>query len=430
MNTPSKSINAWIVLQEDMLTSASYKNLLEYKVFNSVDMLSLCWVGTQPASANADAPYTLYTKFTVIMEQIVTDAKRINPNIKVLVMLGYNNPDWLSQIFTNNGATPSAQAALFADNVVGYLKQHNLDGFDIDWEPSLSGGPPPPPPAPSPYISQIESVLTALRAAFDAEQKQNRKMYYLTISPSTTENLNGPNLNATMDFLTTQNYGGASKSKFINIHVHADIIAYGSKFEAYYQSAQDVYSQMQAGACSITTQWRLNSDNYQYEQAQQMILFQLAYDISGNVFADAAVIGVAGNPAITNMVIRSGNVLDAIQATNTDAQGNTYTLLQHGGNGGAELAIQVPDGDKITEITGYTGMWYGWNVVLQITIKTEKGVNLGTFGSMEGATSQTAFTYRAPTGKSIVAFSGATVHVPEAGGGESFVVRSLNVTYA
>ena len=49
------------------------------------------------------------------------------------------------------------------------------------------------------------------------------------------------------------------------------------------------------------------------------------------------IIGAAGNPLISQLVIRSGNVLDAIQMTNAGMYAQipvAYKLPQHGGNGG------------------------------------------------------------------------------------------------
>jgi len=440
MNTPSQSVNAWIMLPASS-TDASYQNLINYKVFNSTDMISLCWVGAVPTSSSTvptgdGSSYTLYTKFTSDLQAIVADARAINPGIKILVMLGYGGNE-LNDIFSGYPQSEwSAQATQFANNVVAYLQQYNLNGFDIDWEYPLST---------DSNADQVQLILSALRTAFDAQTA----VYYLTMSPATPDNLNGPNINATLDFMTLQLYSGfTERSQFTgpnSLGVDANLLAYGSKFEstgdgsiAPYQTANSAYQQMQQGGYSITTQWRLNSGDYQYEQAQQMMLAELVYGAPGNQFDDSPIIGAAGNPLISQIVIRSGEVLDAIQVTNTgqfcDPATNctplTYALMQHGGNGGGASTVAIAAGDMITEISGFTGTWYGWNVVLQIILKTASGKVYGPFGSMAGSTSKTAFSYAAPAGQSIVAFNGTTVQVPEAAGGESFVVQTLNVTFA
>jgi len=55
--------------------------------------------------------------------------------------------------------------------------------------------------------------------------------------------------------------------------------------------------------------WRFNSGNFQFEQAQFMILHQLIHPPTSNIFDDIPIIGAAGNPKITQMTIRSGEVL-------------------------------------------------------------------------------------------------------------------------
>jgi hypothetical protein len=435
MNTPQKSVNAWILLPADQ-SDPSYQNLIQHKVFSATDMISLCWVGTAPTSSSTvpsgdGSSYTIDTTFTGDVQAIVADARAINPNIKILVMLGYGGNE-LSNIFLGYAKNEwDTQAKLFASNVLTYLQLYGLNGFDIDWELPLSG---------ETDSTQVQLVLSALRAAFDGQLAT----YYLTMSPATPTNLDGKNINATLDFMTLQLYSGfTSANQFTGIGVDANLLAYGAKFEstgngdiAPYQDASNAYQQMQQGNYSITTQWRLNSGNYQYEQAQQMMLYQLIYNASESQFDDSAIISTAGNPPISQIVIRSGEVLDSLQVTNcgqfcdpaTNCTLLPYALMQHGGNGGSATTVTIAAGDSITEVSGYTGVWYGWDVVLQITLKTAKGLVYGPFGSMDGASSRSAFTYTAPAGKSIVAFSGSTVQVPEAGGGDSFVMQSLNVT--
>jgi hypothetical protein len=124
------------------------------------------------------------------------------------------------------------------------------------------------------------------------------------------------------------------------------------------------------------------------------------------------------------MTIRAGEVLDAVQATNGD-----FAMPQHGGGGGQAASIAIAAGDAIESVSGYTGIWYGWNCVLQLTITTRNGQVFGPYGSMNGSTSSTPFSFTAPTGQSIVAFSGSIVYVPEAGGDPSYIVASLSPSY-
>lgn len=221
-------------------------------------------------------------------------------------------------------------------------------------------------------------------------------------------------------------------------------LAYGAKFESIgngdstpYQTARQAaawYAPLCQGTPSynVYTQWRLNSGNFQYEQAQQMILYQLVYGLPGTSFDDTPIIGAAGNPLTSQLVIRSGNVLDAIQATNAGTYDQipvAYQLL-HGGNGGSPSTVAIPAGDAVAQVSGYTAVWFGWNCVLQITITTRNGKVLGPFGTMSNASSKTPFNFTAPKGQSIAAFSGSIVNVPLAGGGNTNIIASLAASYA
>ena len=188
--------------------------------------------------------------------------------------------------------------------------------------------------------------------------------------------------------------------------------------------------------------WRLNSGNYQFEQAQLMILSQLVNPDTGYTFDDSTIVTVAGNPPITQMIIQSGDILNAIQSVNTGSgtynfgtqpSGTTiglFTLPQHGGTSGGSHTINIPASDPIVSISGYTGYWYGTNCVLQLTLKGQSGTTYGPFGSMAGADTQTPFTQTGQSGQTIVAFKGTTVTVTLAGGQQTDIIASLTAVFA
>ena len=86
--------------------------------------------------------------------------------------------------------------------------------------------------------------------------------------------------------------------------------------------------------------------------------------------------------------------------------------------------------DPIVTISGYTGSWYGWQCVLQLTLTGKSGATYGPFGTMAGSTTQTPFKQSAPAGQSVVAFSGSTVTVPLANGSQTAIIASLNAVFA
>lgn len=444
MSTPSKSVNAWIFLGEDEPAATNYKSpdscyqsLITYGVYSATDMVNICFADTVATSATTVPPgdgssHTLqlqpqthpggYTN-QQYMDWTIADARRVNPKVKILITLGYDSGE-LSQIFSKDQSQWQQNATDFANNLVAYLQHYDLDGFDVDWE------------SPIPYETtkqQFNILFTAVRAAFNAQSRS----YYLTLSPADVGELDAATVNSAFDFVNLQLYSGfTTKSEFVNAGVSPSLLAYGAKFEANgatpYQDAQSAYKGSLAGGYGIITQWRLNSGNFQFEQAQQMILYQLVYPPAGPAFNDAAIIGAAGNPLISDMLVRSGDVLDAVQATNSGIFSNgwqqstvRYILSQHGGNGGNAATAKIPNGDPLAAVSGYTGVWYGWNCVAQLMLRTRAGKVFGPYGSMAGVTAKTPFSFTAPAGQSVLAFSGSTVNVPLAGGGRTDIIASL-----
>jgi Jacalin-like lectin domain len=122
-----------------------------------------------------------------------------------------------------------------------------------------------------------------------------------------------------------------------------------------------------------------------------------------------------------------------MQVTNAGSFEQTpvaYHLPQRGGNGGNPSTAVIPAGDAVVAVSDYTGTWFGWNCVLQITITTRNGKVFGPFGTMSNASSKTPFSYAAPQQQSIVAFSGTIINVPLASGGRTNIIASLNANYA
>jgi len=314
--------------------------------------------------------------------------------------------------------------------------------MDVDWEGDVSN---------DMTQSQFQILFSTIRQVFD----QQPVKYYLSMAPAwPTPSIDYPTVNSAFDFVSPQFYDGTGLSTFLGAGFSPTKIGYGAQFEpgnaAPNSSAQQVWNAVSPGFSYNNTQysyqdifmWRFNSGNFQFEQGQFMILYQLGNPPAANTFDDTAIIGASGNPQITQMTIRSGNVLDAIQAVNTGNGPYNFgtqnpktgtgilTLLQHGGNSGGSQTINIPLTDPIVSISGYTGIWYGWHCVMQLTLTGKSGATYGPFGTMAGATTKTPFTQSAPTGKSVVAFSGSTVTVPLAGGSHTAIIASLNAGFA
>lgn len=452
MATLPYGINAWIYLTEDEPPTTNYKSpdscyqsLINYKTYNSVTFLGIAFFEVISTSngptiqiGSASHPNNLTNQD--YLNWILSDARDINQNIKFLATMQYSGNNTLAAVFSGGG-DPQAQATAFAKNLVTYLRDNRMNGLDVDWESDVSTRMTP---------EQFKILFSTIRAVFD----QQPVKYYLSMAPAwPTDTIDYPTLNSTFDFISPQFYDGTDLPTFLDAGMTPSKIGYGAQFEPGNSrpnsSAQQVWNAVSPGFSYNNTQysyqdifmWRFNSGNFQFEQGQFMILYQLGNPPTGNTFDDTPIIGSAGNPNITQMTIRSGDVLDAIQTVNTGTGKynfgtqkpktgpGIFTLLQHGGNSGGSQTINIPLTDPIVAISGYTGFWYGWQCVLQLTLKGKSGATYGPFGSMAGSTSQTPFTQSAPSGQSVVAFKGSTVTVPLANGTQTAIIASLNAVF-
>lgn len=441
-NIPTKSVNAWIYLDEDdpqgtgyTSINSSYQSLVNNQVYTCTDMLFVCFFSVVPDGkgyftieiGNKNVVHPDGSTTEQYLQYTIRDARAQNPGVKILSTLNYNT-NTLSQIFSGDQQQWPVQAGNFASNVKDYLQSMQMNGFDIDWEGAFASAITP---------QQFSILFKALRSAFNTAADY----MYITICPAETGNLDVATVNSCFDMVNLQLYSGFTfPSDYTDIGINPLLLGYGAKFESNYQNANDAWNGAKAGfsfngqqyVYNNITQWRLNSNNYIFEQGQQILLYNLAYNQPGSVFNDGAIVARAGNPLLTSLIIRSGEVLDAVQATNTGVFSGSYAelgLLQHGGNGGNNNVINLNAGDCITEVTGYTGTWFGWNVVAQISIKTMQGMLYGPFGTMNNVTGKKAFTYTAPDNQSIAALNGSTIQVPNVQGNTTFVVSELSVSY-
>ncbi|MCW3466112.1 jacalin-like lectin [Chitinophaga nivalis] len=440
---PSKSVNAWIYLDEDepkgtgyTTVNSSYQSLVNNNVYKNTDMVLICFFAVIPDNqgyytidiGNATTVHPDGSTTAQYLQYTIQDARAQNADVKLLATLNYNT-DNLSQIFSSNPDQWPTATANFATNVKNYLVANQMNGLDIDWEGSFAS---------AITRQQFSMLFTAIRQAFDT----NTSSYlYLSFSPAEVGNLDVATMNSCFDIVNLQLYSGFTYvSSFVNIGINPLLMAYGAKFESNYQNATNAYDQAQQGfkyqnqsyVYNNITQWRLNSDNYEFEQGQQILLYQLAYGVPGSSFNDGAIAGKAGNPPITTLAVSGGDVLDSLQATNSwvsNGTENILGLLQHGGNGGNGNTIQLSSGELITEVYGYTGIWFGWEVVAQLSVKTSAGHTYGPFGHLNNVSATTSFSYTAPSGQSIIAFNGNTSQVPLASGGTTMVITALNVSF-
>ncbi len=289
-------VNAWIFLNDDFLPGTNYydndscyQSLIRNKVYQSIDILHICFATTIPNNAGA-AAYTLtmgepatpvpahpggYTNKDYL-QFIIRDARAQHPAIKFLFTLNWGNPATLSNIFTVPGLNDAQCAGAFARNLAIAIVGYGLDGFDFDWEPPISG---------AVSAAQMGLLLYAIRAQFNQLERENNKHYYLTISPVTGDNLNAASVNDNVDWLNLQLYGNTVPGDYPGVNY--GLFAYGAQFEATVETTDPNYPGLQTAQQAVDdnnqqyrfplyTNWRLNSGNFVFEQQQQVALYRLA----------------------------------------------------------------------------------------------------------------------------------------------------------
>jgi hypothetical protein len=293
MATTTPLVNAWIFLNEDEPVVngqpvgyndplSCYQTLIQNNVYQAVDILNLSFVTTLPTSAST-IPTGDGSSYTIemgaispphpggltnqdYMNNIIRDSRANNPEIKLAVTLNWGDANVLSNIFLNTNVTPQQNAENFAANLTAYLNAMGLDGFDIDWESPISG---------SITTEQFALLSDAIRASFDTVTDRH---LYLTLSPAEVGNLDADAVNRDYDFVNLQLYSGfTDPGEFTSIGVDQALLAYGAKFESNFQTAQEAYDGYVAGGYKQITQWRLNSDNFEFEQNSQKELYRLVF---------------------------------------------------------------------------------------------------------------------------------------------------------
>jgi len=106
--------------------------------------------------------------------------------------------------------------------------------------------------------------------------------------------------------------------------------------------------------------------------------------------------------AMTGLVIRSGDIVDAVAPVY-----GTRTATQHGGGGGTPSQIDFT-GDAIVALSGVTGSYFGATQVAQLSLTTASGRTFGPYGAARNVAAPQPFDLRAPAGGKINSLFGAT----------------------
>lgn len=427
-------MNAWIYLNEDEPKNTAYntpgsswQRLIQEGVYGATDVLLVCFMNTVPTGP-ATVPVGDGSSFTLAptagthpdgltnldyLQFLVRDARKANPGIRILVTLDYGG-DTLSRIFGPGGGTDAQKAAAFASNLVAFLKYYDLDGFDIDWERDLSIGTTP---------EQFRLVLDAIGAQFRA---QTGRGFLLTISPASFDNMDAGAVNRNVAFVNLQLYSGfTSPGDFPG--VDPSLFAYGAKFETEggnggYQTAQDAFEKNNGPrgyGFNNYTAWRLNSDNFVFEQTQQVALHALVFPSVGTVgqpFSDEAPPGQLP----TALTVGAGDVVDSLQV----AYGSTVAP-RHGGPGGDKTTVTLAPGEHVTRVSGRIGDYFGARHVATLIIQTNRRT-LPAMGSGRNVANAQDFDLGARPGFAVASFFGRTYRHTDG----SEYLSGLGVRYA
>lgn len=147
-----------------------------------------------------------------------------------------------------------------------------------------------------------------------------------------------------------------------------------------------------------------------------------AGSVQANSFDDTDAAKNLGQP-ITKVTVHYGNIIDAI----VPFYGSQQTpLSSHGGSGGVSTVNVIFDpGDVLVGISGFYGLWFGGNYILQLTFHTRNGKVYGPYGDMNFASGPTPFSLTANANEQVIALFGS---LAAGDNGRALYVGSIGIT--
>jgi hypothetical protein len=111
---------------------------------------------------------------------------------------------------------------------------------------------------------------------------------------------------------------------------------------------------------------------------------------------------------LTSLIVRHGNILDGLELVydNGAARADYGNRRANSGD-----TISLNRGERLVEVSGFYGSWFGARHILQLTLTTSAGRTFGPYGNMEFSNTRKPFKFSAPAGGGIVDFIGASVLV-------------------
>ena len=136
--------------------------------------------------------------------KVLTGLRQYHPGLKILVSVG----GWTwSKGFSDAALTPKSRR-LFIASAVDFVRRHDLDGFDVDWEyPGLPGDGNPHRPEDK---ENFTALMAGLRAAFDREGARTGRRLLLTFAAGASRDFlahtDMAKVQAVVDFVNLMTY--------------------------------------------------------------------------------------------------------------------------------------------------------------------------------------------------------------------------------
>lgn len=136
--------------------------------------------------------------------QLLGSLRRDHPHLKVLVSVG----GWTWSGGFSDAALTAASRQRFVQSAVDFVRRHDLDGFDVDWEyPGLPGYGNTHRPEDK---QNFTALMAELRAALDKEGAPRGRRYLLTFAagafPAFIERTELAKVQASVDFVNLMTY--------------------------------------------------------------------------------------------------------------------------------------------------------------------------------------------------------------------------------
>src|SRR5260370_34231586 len=108
--------------------------------------------------------------------KVLGGLRKRHPQLRILVSVG----GWTWSGGFSDAALSSESRRRFVESAVDFVRRHDLDGFDVDWEyPGQRGYGNPFRPEDK---ENFTALMAELRGALDAEGKKRRRHYLLTFA--------------------------------------------------------------------------------------------------------------------------------------------------------------------------------------------------------------------------------------------------------